>query len=77
MSLWYRPWFWGLVGGVASAIFWTLLVAADDASANSVIFVGVFTFIVGFLSAYFGYGITRRRRAKSAEERDEGDRGQE
>lgn len=77
MSLWYRPWFWGVVGGVSAAIFWMVMIAERDASAIGVLFAGAFAFIVGFPSAYFGYGITQRRLAKSAEERDEGDRGQE
>ena len=77
MSLWYRPWFWGVVGGVLSAIFLMVMIAVRDASAIGVIFAGAFAFIMGFLGAYFGYGITQRRLAKSAETRDEGDRGQE
>ena len=77
MSLLYRPWFWGVVGGVSAAIFLMVMIAVRDASAIGVILAGVFAFAVGFPSAYFGYGITQRRLAKSDETRDEGDRGQD
>ena len=77
MSLWYRPWFWGVVGGVSAAIFLMAMIAARDASVIGVILAGVFAFSVGFPSTYFGYGITQKRMAKSEETRDEADRGQQ
>ena len=77
MSLWYRPWFWGVVGGVLGACAFGAIQAISGGSGVAVLWTAAAGGFGGLLGGYFGYGITQRRLAKSAEERDEGDRGQE